>query len=679
MGYHSCTNFLLREKLCYYVQEKMKEQIHIFTECGKGKGVEMIEYSQIFSERGKRKHGLISNILYSMRSAKEWDTKLFWYQFLIIIPHVAAAFLVAVLPAEVIRGLENQWEIGIFLVHIIAISLLMWVCNMLANSMRQYIAENGSGLAIHYSQKCFQKIMCLDYHMLEQQENQKLIGNVWNSLRNGYNVGTVAVQAFPVCASCVLACAWYGIMLAHQSVLLVGLMILSISCSLALLSFARKKHREYHVELSRNAREAAYLSRQSMDSSAGKDIRIYQMSDWFLKKYDDMLASMDDIFGHIHNWYLVKNLSDCVLFFLQDVFAYGYLIYLLVQNQITAAEFVLYMGLVRAFSVNLETLIRHIMLLNPTSVAVSYVREFLDMPSHVEGSEETGIGIERLEELLEKPLKVELRDVSYTYPGQAKPTLSHINLTIESGEKLALLGLNGAGKTTMVKLICGFYRPTEGEIYFNGIPAGSLTREENYKLVTVLFQDSTMLPSTLDDNLTGTDRKEEKLSQALAISGFTEKYHSLIRKGKKAQLVKEVNENAVEFSGGEKQKFLFARALYKDASLMILDEPTAALDPIAENEMYLKYKEATKGRTSIYISHRLSSTRFCDRIILLEHGRIVEEGTHESLLEEDGRYAYLYQIQGQYYRNKEEQIRLSKIMGDTYIEEEAGKEGVFHE
>ena len=286
---------------------------------------------------------------------------------------------------------------------------------------------------------------------------------------------------------------------------------------------------------------------------------------------------------------------------------------------------------------------------------------------------------ERLEELLKKPLKVELRDVSYTYPGQAKPTLSHINLTIESGEKLALLGLNGAGKTTMVKLICGFYRPTEGEIYFNGIPAGSLTREENYKLVTVLFQDSTMLPSTLDDNLTGTDRKEERLSQVLAISGFTEKYHSLIRKGKKAQLVKEVNENAVEFSGGEKQKFLFARALYKDASLMILDEPTAALDPIAENEMYLKYKEATKGRTSIYISHRLSSTRFCDRIILLEHGRIVEEGTHESLLKEDGRYAYLYQIQGQYYRNQEEQMRLSKIMGDTYIEEEAGKEGVFHE
>lgn len=639
----------------------------------------MIEYSQIFSERGRRKHGLISNVLYSIISAKEWDKKLFWYQFLIIIPHVIAAYLVAVLPAEVIRGLEEQWEIGYFLTYIIAISLIMWVCNMLTASMWKYIAENGAGMTVYYSKKCFRKIMKMDYYRLEEQENQKLIGNVWNSLRSSYNIGTVALQAFPSCLSCLLACVWYGVMIAKQSLVLVFLMVLSMSVSLALLSFARKKHREYHVELSKNAREAAYISRKSIESAAGKDIRIYQMAEWFLRKYDDMLASMDDIFGRIHKWYMIRSLSDCVLFFLQDAFAYGYLIYLLLGKQITTSEFVLYIGLVKAFSMNLEMLIRQIMVLNPMSVAVSYVREFLAMPTSDEGTQETGIGKEKLAELMAEPLQVELRDISYTYPGQEKPTLSHVSLTMKAGEKLALLGLNGAGKTTLVKLICGLYRPTEGEIYFNGISAGSLTREENYKLVTVLFQDSTMLPSTLDDNLAGTEKKEDRFLRALALSGFAEKYASIASGNKQVNMVKEVNDGAVEFSGGEKQKFLFARALYKEAPLMILDEPTAALDPIAENEMYLKYKEATKGRTSIYISHRLSSTRFCDRIILLEHGQIVEEGTHESLLEKDGRYAYLYQLQGQYYRDQEEQKRLSEIMGDAYIEEETGKEGVFHE
>ena len=230
------------------------------------------------------------------------------------------------------------------------------------------------------------------------------------------------------------------------------------------------------------------------------------------------------------------------------------------------------------------------------------------------------------------------------------------SLTISPGEKLALIGLNGAGKTTLVKLLCGFYRPTEGEILLNGIPVSDFGREEYYALIAVLFQDSALLPMTLDFNLTGESPEHidyNRLEKALLLSGFHEKYHSLPRKGETL---------LTDFSGGEKQKLLFAKTLYKDAPLMILDEPAAALDPIAENEMYLKFDEAAKGRTCLYISHRLSSTRFCDRILLMEDGAIMEEGTHEELIARDGRYARLFEVQSKYYKEQEERRRKSALM-----------------
>ena len=220
-------------------------------------------------------------------------------------------------------------------------------------------------------------------------------------------------------------------------------------------------------------------------------------------------------------------------------------------------------------------------------------------------------------------------------------------------EKLALIGLNGAGKTTLVKLICGFYTPTEGEILLNGRNIEEFDREQYYSLVSVLFQDYTILPAKLKENIASRraeDIDEKKLQEALQKAGFQERYDRLPEKGD-SLLVREIHENAVDFSGGEKQRLLFARALYKQAPLLILDEPTAALDPIAENEIYLKYSETTVGKTSVYISHRLSSTKFCDRIVLLENGNIVESGTHDTLMAQGGKYAELYEMQSKYYKN----------------------------
>ncbi len=637
--------------------------------------IDMIEFQQVFGSRKKGKYGLFSNIRYCMQCAYENDKRLFYYQFLQVLPRVAAAYLGTLIPSEVVRALQGQWDVSYLVWYICLLTGIMLICNMLVAGMITYGATCSGLLPMYLSRRCFRKMMNLDYNLLEGEEEQKVIGNAWRALRNYYNF-TLACSAFPQCVSAIFAIIFYGVIIGSKSVTLVLLMMFSVISSMKLLSLARKKHKEYHVKLSRHAKEAAYISRQAVESSAGKDIRIYQMLDWFIKKYDEALDNMNSIFASIHNWYFLRSVSDAVIGFLVDMLAWGYLIWLLVHNELTVAEFVLYLGLTSGFTAYLETLIRQAMQMEPMSVELSSLREFLELESPWGDSAEEKECFQA-----DGAVTVELKNVSYTYPGNKKPTLSNINLTIRAGEKLALLGLNGAGKTTLVKLICGFYQPTEGQILVNGKSITSYERESYYHMLSVLFQDTTLLPVTLDMNITGQAPREidrEKLSWALSISGFAEKYNSLPEKGE-TLLVREVNGSALDYSGGEKQKLLFARALYKDSQLMLLDEPTAALDPIAENALYQNFSEATQGRTSIYISHRLSSTRFCDRIILLENGGIIEEGTHESLMQARGRYAELFELQGKYYKEQEELKKRSELMGDSYVEDEAGKEGIFNE
>lgn len=635
----------------------------------------MIEFEHVFGSRKKRQYGLGRNLTYIMKSAYEFDRKLFYYQVLPVIPAVAAAYLGTLIPAEVVSGLQSRWQVAELAVHISFLAFIMFLCNMISKGMLVYISRYGGTLSVFFSRKCFRKMMGLDYDLLEGAEEQKLIGNAWQAMRNSYNF-VQACESIPQCAIAMIGVCFYGILIGRKSIVLVILMMISVIVSMKLLSLARKKHGEYHVRLSRYSKEAAYISRQSVESSAGKDIRIYRMTDWFLKKYDEALEHMDSIFAGIHNWYFLRSLSDALIGFLVDAFAWGYLIYLLANGKLTTAEFVFYLGLISGFGAYLEALIRRTMNFAPMSVSISYIREFLELKNHWGDAETKKYPIHK-----EEPLTIELKDVSYTYSGETKPALSHISLKINAGEKLALLGLNGAGKTTLVKLICGFYHPTQGEILVNGRPLTDYARDDYYKSISVLFQDVTLLPVTLDRTLTGQEPEEidrERLQWALTMSGFLEKYESLPGKGE-CLLVREVNAKSVDFSGGEKQKALFARALYKKAGLLILDEPTAALDPIAENELYQSFSEAAEGRTSLYISHRLSSTRFCDRIVLLEHGCIVEEGTHESLLAGDTRYAQLFEIQSRYYKNREEETKRREAMGDFYAEDDTQKEGIFDE
>lgn len=239
-------------------------------------------------------------------------------------------------------------------------------------------------------------------------------------------------------------------------------------------------------------------------------------------------------------------------------------------------------------------------------------------------------------------------DVSFSYPGTNIPVLEHVTLSFAVGEKTALVGRNGAGKTTLIKLLCRLYEPTSGYITLNGIDIRKYSYKEYTQAFSVVFQDFHLFSLPLDENIAaGTEIDEAALQSSLAKVGLTDRVQQLPQ-GVRTRLYNN-NGSGVDLSGGEAQRTAIARALYKDAPFVILDEPTAALDPIAEAEIYEQFSQMTAGKTAVYISHRMSSCKFCDRIIVLDHGRIAEDGTHDTLLANHGIYANLYETQAQYY------------------------------
>ena len=239
-------------------------------------------------------------------------------------------------------------------------------------------------------------------------------------------------------------------------------------------------------------------------------------------------------------------------------------------------------------------------------------------------------------------------DVSFSYPGTNIPVLEHVTLSFAVGEKTALVGRNGAGKTTLIKLLCRLYEPTSGYITLNGIDIRKYSYKEYTQAFSVVFQDFHLFSLPLDENIAaGTEIDEAALQSSLAKVGLTDRVQQLPQ-GVRTRLYNN-NGSGVDLSGGEAQRTAIARALYKDAPFVILDEPTAALDPIAEAEIYEQFSQMISGKTAVYISHRMSSCKFCDRIIVLDHGRIAEDGTHDTLLANHGIYANLYETQAQYY------------------------------
>lgn len=254
-------------------------------------------------------------------------------------------------------------------------------------------------------------------------------------------------------------------------------------------------------------------------------------------------------------------------------------------------------------------------------------------------------------DLSDNKYDIEFKNVSFKYPGSQTYALRNINLKINSGEKLAVVGRNGSGKTTFIKLMCRLYDVTDGEILINGKNISQYSRESLMKLYSVVFQDFSLFSLTVAENVAVSDTPDtDRLYACLKEADILPRIMKM-EKRENTVVYKDTDKNGVEISGGEAQKLALARALYKNAPIVVLDEPTAALDPIAENEIYKKFNSFVSGKTAIYISHRLSSCVFCNRIAVFDNSRLVQTGTHEELLNEDGKYSELWHAQAEYYLN----------------------------
>lgn len=389
-----------------------------------------------------------------------------------------------------------------------------------------------------------------------------------------------------------------------------------------------------------------YISGKSQDSSIAKDVRIFDMRDWLTGLYEKFLRRLKKFLLHKGRTYLGKNILDVMLNFLRGGVAYFYLVRMVLGGSIGAAEFLLYFSAINGFTSWVEGILAGMAELHKQSLDISGIREFLEYqePFLFEGGENP-------EPVEGGAYEIELQNVSFRYPSAEQDTIHHVNLKIGKGEKFAVVGLNGAGKTTLIKLICGFLDPTEGRVLLNGEDIRKFNRRSYYRHFAAVFQGSSLIAGSIAENVAQTDEDidRERVVDCIEKAGLKQKIEALPEKYE-TRLNREVYEDAVELSGGESQRLMLARALYKKAPIIVLDEPTAALDPLAESDMYKRYNALTGGCTSVYISHRLASTRFCDRIILLDGGGIREEGTHESLLAAGGEYARLFEIQSRYYR-----------------------------
>jgi len=393
-----------------------------------------------------------------------------------------------------------------------------------------------------------------------------------------------------------------------------------------------------------------YISEKARDTTLAKDIRLFGMRDWLTDMYNSTLRLYENFTGRGQRVYIWADIVDVVLTFVRNGVAYLYLIGLVINGNLSAAQFLLYFMAISGFTLWISGILGGFAKLHRESLEISSIREFIEYPEPFRFENGEPIMPDNA-----KGYKLELKDVNFRYHGAEADTLKNINLTINAGEKLAIVGLNGAGKTTLVKMLCGLYDPREGEVLLNGENIKKFNRQDYYKHFSTVFQDFSIVNTSIIENIaqcvSGWDMDKAKLAAEKA--GLAEKIEAM-PKGYETALGKEIFEDGTNLSGGEMQRLMLARALYKDAPIIVLDEPTAALDPIAESEIYSQYHELTGGRTSIYISHRLASTRFCDRVIYVENGEIIEEGTHDALLKLGGRYAELFEIQSHYYREETE-------------------------
>lgn len=568
----------------------------------------------------------------------------------------AVAYVNSILYAKIIDKLMlKNYNGAISLVFIMVLSI--WLINMVYQACNQVFRQYADPSRDETRKRTARKTFKMEYEEFEKedtllafrriQNGEISSGSVSDQLHNIYYffeqlIKIVFALAFLIILVVQAALGSRGNIL--EIVLMTAILIALFGLSFWINFIISQKINERNVMINRineksNA-EGMYMATVIANESNAKDFRLYGLQDYWLGK------SKNGKIGRSFTEYgIFVGRNRAKFSFVVQLLAgyiYIYVSVMAMSGSISTGDVLMYAGAIITMMTSVQDAILKYTEIGYNNEYLKLYEEFIKRPNmHYDGT----LPIEKRDD---KRYELSFYNVSFKYPGSDKYILKDINMTFNIGEKLALVGLNGAGKTTLIKLLLRLYEPTEGEIRLNGIDIGKYDYDEYVQIFSVVFQDFGIFDFPLDENIAASeDVDSARVKKVIDQVGLTELVNSL--PDKEHTLLYHENGDGVALSGGEAQKLAIARALYKDAPFVILDEPTAALDPIAEAEIYENFDTLVGDKTAIYISHRMSSCKFCDRIVVINNGRIEEEGSHDSLMDKNGLYAKMYNTQANYY------------------------------
>ena len=597
-------------------------------------------------------YSLISNMIYVYKESFLHSKFIKLYLFVNFFTEILTPFLATLLTTSVVYALTSGQGLSFYFSVIIGLTLATLIVESLRYwSNIMYTFENIYTRNTQFFLHLSDHQLNADYQNIEPKSKRKLISKAFEAVGSNIFGIELMLRNVPLLLINITGMLIYGGLVA-----LYVPIVLVVLLSMTVINFILTKRANTYMEsrradINNHHEQKFYLTEDVTNPNYGKDIRLYKLKDWFNKILIGITKKRVIIARKIEKRYIFANISNSIFLLIRDLVVFSLLISLIIKGDIDITTFTFLTGIVAGFTLWLNGFVLASNNLRTSTISVKEYRKCLDTENqlnHGEGRDTSKLKV---------PFSIEFKNVSFSYPGAEKPTIEKLSFKISSGEKVALVGDNGAGKTTIIKLLTGLYKADEGEILINGYDMHSFNISDYMSLFSVVFQDSEPLSLTIENIITCQRNKEidkERLYDALEKSGLKEKVLSLERK-ENTYITQTFDLSGIRLSGGEIQKLMLARALYKNAPLLVLDEPTAALDPLAEERMYLLYDQFTENNTSLFISHRLASTKFCDRVFFLEQGKIIENGSHDELISLNKKYKETFDIQAKYYKENHDE------------------------
>lgn len=600
----------------------------------------------------QKTYGFLNNFIYALNIERKSNLRLLAITLIKPIGDIVGTLLNSYAPKYVLSFIEDDLPFNTIIMYTVIICLIMMILDVISTTCYNSFEFEYRKTEGYVEKKRMDKLFHTDFKNMESPDFLDYAQRAKTALNRGKGFHGVLYQSRNFIAQgtlMILSAALIGI----QNLLMMIIFIVISFGIVKISSFFTKRDKiKFSDAMAPTWRKMNYLESTTKNFDFAKDIRLFNMSNAFFNQLSGVNETYKELNRKHHNRMVLWEVSLGSVLIVQKILMYTWLVYNVVTGAYQISDFVLYVGLVSTFHASVGYVNWIYSDMRTNSLMINDYRNFVDWKEDRETADEkdghiTEINLDKFEFRFE--------NVSFKYPGHDNYVLKNVNLTIKNGAKLAVVGVNGAGKTTFIKLMMKLYEPSEGRILLNDVDIKEYNREEYFKLFSPVFQNVECFAMPIYQNISFAEEDKtdmNKINEVLEQSGLSEKINSY-EKGIHTNLLKIFDKEGIDLSGGEKQRLAMARALYKDGKVVILDEPTAALDALAEDRMYREFKNMIHGKTAVFISHRLGSTRFCDKIVMFEDGTIVEEGTHEELMAKNGKYAYMFGIQSQYYDEKQ--------------------------